>query len=382
MIRQLKITNFKSHIDSTIQLGNLTVLTGVNGCGKTAIIQALLLLRQSFFNNRLAAGLDLNKPLCSIGLGQDALSRQAANGNISITLTLDNLTTRRFVFDAGNGLDDSFLKRDPSQDDYPRLDQLEEIPLFNKNFQYIGASRWGGVSNFPKDTYAVEVQRQLSLTNGQGELVAHFLNKYGIEDCFDYCNGKTPDKSLKSQTIYWERKISPNVTIDSQVSSNSSDSYIIRYGFEPSEAGGKSLEGLKAENIGFGISYSLPVIVALLSAPPKSLIIIENPEAHLHPAGQAELAKLITMVVSNGIQVIIETHSDHIITGIQLACKANISDQTKGVSRENVIINFLTPGKKHTADISEIEIEDNGILKDAPKGFFDQSEADFRTLYD
>ena len=54
MISRLKINNFKSHKDTEISLGNLTVLTGVNGCGKTSLIQALLLLRQSFLKNRLS----------------------------------------------------------------------------------------------------------------------------------------------------------------------------------------------------------------------------------------------------------------------------------------------------------------------------------------
>lgn len=47
MITQLNLSNFKSHKDTRLELGNLTVLTGVNGCGKTSVIQALLLLRQT-----------------------------------------------------------------------------------------------------------------------------------------------------------------------------------------------------------------------------------------------------------------------------------------------------------------------------------------------
>lgn len=60
MITHLKISNFKSHKVTSLRMSNLTVLTGVNGCGKTSVIQALLLLRQSFLKGRLAGGLDLN----------------------------------------------------------------------------------------------------------------------------------------------------------------------------------------------------------------------------------------------------------------------------------------------------------------------------------
>ena len=382
MIREFHISNFKSHIDSLIRFGNLTILTGINGSGKTATTQALLLLRQSFLNNRLSSGLDLNKPLCSIGLGQDALSRQASNGTITLKLVISDNTTHSFSFDAGNGLDASFLKRSDKQTDYPDIRELESIALFNSNFHYIGASRWGGRSIFPKDTFAVEQLRQISIEYGQGELIAHFLNRYGIDDCYNYYDNQSSDLSLKAQTIYWEQKISPNVTIDSQMSANNADSYIIKYGFKSVGPTDKTLEGLKAENIGFGISYALPVIVALLSAKEGSLVIIENPEAHLHPAGQAELARLIAKVAAKGIQVIVETHSDHIITGIQIACKEHTSNPESGISKENVVINYMTVGKRHSSKIDEIEIGDNGILKHAPKGFFNQAELDFIKLYD
>ena len=73
MITKLIIKNFKSHLHSEIEVRKLTVLTGINGCGKTSLIQALLLLRQTNTKGRLRDGLDLNIPLCKIGIGNDAL---------------------------------------------------------------------------------------------------------------------------------------------------------------------------------------------------------------------------------------------------------------------------------------------------------------------
>lgn len=379
MIKALTLNNFKSHIHSYIRFSNLTVLTGVNGCGKTAVIQSLLLLRQSFMNNRLKAGLDLNKPLCSIGTGQDALSQWAQNGVISFEIENSGGEVLAFAFDAEHGLADSFLKRISCP--FPDDRQLNSFPLFNNDFQYIGASRWGGRSMFPKDTYAVEQQHQLSLQEGQGELTAHFLNKYGVDDVHDYCDGQSEDKSLLAQTIFWERKVSPGVTLSSQPTDTNSATFIINYGFEPTDTGDKPVSGLRAENIGFGISYALPVIVALLSAPENGLVIIENPEAHLHPAGQAEIAKLIAKVAANNVQVIIETHSDHIITGIQLAVKAAKNDRSTGIAKDCVIVNYLKPSPRHHSEIEEVEIEDTGILKLQPAGFFDRAEIDLRNLY-
>lgn len=381
MIQTLRISNFKSHIDSVVRFGKLTVLTGVNGSGKTAVLQSLLLLRQSYVNNRLVAGLDLNKPLCSIGTGQDALCRLASDGVISFELYVESGARLVFSFDAEKCLSDSFIKRSLLQTDYPDIAALGDCSLFNNNFQYVGASRWGGRSLFPKDTFAVEQQHQISQQEGQGELVAHFLNKYGVDDVHDYCDGASGDTSLLSQTIYWERKVSPNVTLQAQAAGNNSDSFIISYGFESTLPGGRSIEGLRAENIGFGISYSLPVVVALLSAPKGGLVIIENPEAHLHPAGQAEIARLIAKVAANDVQVIVETHSDHIITGLQLATKAYERNVENGIDNSDIVLNYLSSDGRLTSHIVEVEIGPGGILESQPRGFFDQAEIDFRLLY-
>ena len=75
MITKLKIANFKSHRNTNLNASNLTVLTGVNSSGKTSVLQSLLLLRQSFLKNRLSNALDLNDPLCFIGVAGEALSQ-------------------------------------------------------------------------------------------------------------------------------------------------------------------------------------------------------------------------------------------------------------------------------------------------------------------
>ena len=67
---------------------------------------------------------------------------------------------------------------------------------------------------------------------------------------------------------------------------------------------------------GFGISYVIPIVVQALVASTmnNSVLIIENPEAHLHPYSQSQLGKFLTLVALNGVQIIVETHSEHIYT--------------------------------------------------------------------
>lgn len=81
------------------------------------------------------------------------------------------------------------------------------------------------------------------------------------------------------------------------------------------------MKWIDALNTGFGITYVLSVLVAVLFAPKGSLVLIENPEAHIHPAAQAALMKLISRAAEHGVQIILETHSDHVINGALVALK-------------------------------------------------------------
>lgn len=378
MITRLGIKNFKSHKNTEIGLNKLTVLTGVNGCGKTSVIQAFLLLRQTYQKGRLMDGLDLNKPLCNIGIGNDALYRLATEGELAFDISDDTGENFSFVFDADiNSLTDSFLKKKSYSNNISN-NRLDKISLFNNEFQYISASRWGGRSIFPKETYAAETQKQISLECGQGELIAQYLYKFGNNDVTDYTDGKKTDLSLLSQAIWWEQKISSDITLNVEPGKDN-NSFSITYGYNDIGQQ-KAIQDLKAENVGYGISYTLPVVVALLSAKPGALIIIENPEAHLHPAGQAELARLITMVASTGVQVVVETHSDHIISGIQLACKANTENAACGISKDDVSMYYLYNQTDRSLKIDRVKILGNGRLDYQPKGFFDQMEMDMFEL--
>ena len=107
MLTKLHVTNFKAHRDTTIDLGNLTLLTGGNSAGKSSVIHALLLLRQSLLKGRLDEGLELQESLCRIGTGQDALYRSADSNILSIEIT--DGAAFKFSFDAEKALSSTFL---------------------------------------------------------------------------------------------------------------------------------------------------------------------------------------------------------------------------------------------------------------------------------
>ena len=376
MITRLKLTNFKSHRNTELNTKPLTLITGVNNCGKSSILQALLLLRQSYKKGRLDKGLDLNEPLVSVGVGNDALYRM---GDPELAFEFDcigndsEIENYRFAFDAEKGLNQSFLPVKEGSDRMD-MDKLEKISLFNNDFQYLSASRWAGRSDFPLSSYDVDTERQLSLNNGQGELVGNFLHKYQTLDTYNYIDMKEDPLPLLSQVEYWESRISNGLTLRVEQRQDK-NGFNIFYGSKGTN-GQKSIDGLRAENIGYGVSYSLAIVVALLSACPGALLLIENPEAHLHPKGQAELADLICRVAQQGVQVVLETHSDHIVNGVLVNCK-KFEEGEVGIEKENVAIYYLSgQNDMHESMIEEVMIERGGFVEYQPKGFFDQVEQD------
>ena len=134
-------------------------------------------------------------------------------------------------------------------------------------------------------------------------------------------------------------------------------------------------EGVLPTMTGFGISYILSIVTAGLwcSSLENAVLIIENPEAHLHPAAQSRMGKFLQLVASSGVQVIVETHSEHIIDGvrIQAACQKET---------ENVKIKFFS-SQEGKVNVKDIKVNEYGELTDWPEGFFDQKSLDLRDLF-
>ena len=111
----------------------------------------------------------------------------------------------------------------------------------------------------------------------------------------------------------------------------------------------------------------MPIVTLLLTAKPDDILIIENPEAQLHPSGQAKLAELMSLVASHGVQLIVETHSDHIINGVRVATKNNV------IAPEQSCINFFYRKEGELATSKEeIRILADGGVDKWPQGFFDE----------
>ena len=376
MIKSIELKNFKSIKAKYFPLRNLNVLLGLNGQGKSSFIQSLLILRQSADSLKRGV-LQLNGNEFSIGTTKDALYQYSGkNESLSIALAFDDKEPYLMNFDYTIG-SDVFNQINKETDLYGEgKDKLDsKQPLFANNFQYLNANRIEPQSIHKKSYTSVVT---LNNIGSLGQYTVDYLETKGDEDIeFDNCiHHKTissrnnqgvelKDKRLKNQVNLWMSEISPDVNI--RTTSVSSDIVKLEYEFEQPTYGKTMV--FKPENVGFGISYSLHVVVALLKAKSGDLLIIENPESHIHPKGQAQLGNLIALVAQNDVQVIIETHSDHILNGIRVAVKENpvLKDRTELFYFKKIVI----PTEQYSK-ITDIEIDKNGTLSDYPENLLDE----------
>ncbi|KAA6319158.1 hypothetical protein EZS27_030916 [termite gut metagenome] len=174
-------------------------------------------------------------------------------------------------------------------------------------------------------------------------------------------------KSIFQQTIEWLGYILDGAKIDIKGrDKESSVLYMLLNNKNNSYA-------YKPANVGFGYSYVLPLIVTGLIAKPEEIIIIENPEAHLHPKAQSRITEFFAKVASCGIQIFIESHSEHILNGLRIsALKTEIAIDTNDIS-----IHYFN--EKFGSE--QLVMDEKAKITNWPYGFFDQQETDLAEIF-
>jgi predicted ATPase len=365
MLSSLTLKNFKPFENQSFSLKPLTLLTGLNSTGKSSVLQSLLLLRQSSQQDDLLdrVGLVLNGDLVSIGTGQDALFKRAKEDFITLEIGMNNDIKGTWIFDCDRESDIMQISPLSSADV-----AIYKSCLFNDKFHYLKAERIAPRNYFQMSDFKVRQHQQIG---SQGEFTPHFLsiNEYKKIPHSQLSHPSAQSDILKSQVEAWLGEISPGTRIDIKLHS-AMDVANLQYSYEDNNS-------YRSTNVGFGITYTLPIIVAILSASSDTLILLENPEAHLHPRGQSKMGELIALAASCGIQIILETHSDHVLNGIRKTVKYNKLDANK--VQISYFERYLKKGQPTTEIITPRIYPDGGIDK-WPDGFFDQAEKDLMEL--
>ena len=360
-INKVKIENFKSLRDIEIDLSNLTLITGRNSGGKSSFIQSLLLLKQNednFYTHRQKI-LIHNGNYIKLGNKEDILFQDALNEEIIITIFTSNVqTSLKF-----NNKD---LKINLESTDNNIFDIYN---LFDESFQYITTDR-----AVPSITYELsDINIQQNQIGLKGEYTAHYLaeNRRKPLNIKALEHSKSITNQLLENVSLWLSEISDGIEISATVNIDSQQ-VILTYQYT---YGNNTTNRYTPLNVGFGITYVLPVIVAVLKAKKGDLLIIENPESHLHPAGQSKIAELCAIASANGVQIIVETHSDHFLNGIRVATKKGLL-----TPEQSKIYYFRKDKDELETKIDEINIDKDGGIDRYPKGFFDQFDEDLDKL--
>ncbi|MDM8567858.1 DUF3696 domain-containing protein [Candidatus Halobeggiatoa sp. HSG11] len=370
MRKSYKIKNFKALKSAELEFSNLNLFTGLNGMGKSSFLQVLLLLRQSYLQNLLQnKELGLNGNLVNIGLNRDVYSQYGEEKNIYFELEITDNQIAKWTFNAN--ATDSISKNNDVLTcvDSNVNEDFFNLNLFKEGFQYLSAERVSPQSSFETSAYEVIKRKQLG---NRGEFATHYLalnkeKELAIPE-LKHQSVTENDSTLLKNVEAWLQEISPGISLKTQLYPNM-DKVKLAFQYDAGRLNVTTNE-FRPTNVGFGITYILSVIVAILSAKKGDILIIENPEAHLHPRGQSRIGHLMALAAGQGVQFFIETHSDHVLNGIRVAAKKD--SEYHVINADNVKIFFFhreEGQEEHATSIFTPKLDDNGKIDKWPEGF-------------
>lgn len=357
MIENLSLKSFKRFKSAGFAIKPLTVLCGTNGAGKTSLIHSMLLAKEAA--TRTDNVVELNGPFgLSLGHFRDVLNH-SCEGSFEITLTDSNSQLEKWIF-SGSETDlfaRTTVRRKPAR---------KKPSIFMKEpggFQYLCAERIG--PRLSQNSSALP--NEMLVVGSSGEYSAQVLYSRGglkIDDARAFSISEELPSLLKVQSEQWLSYITRPIQVDTD-SHSSANQFSLKFRYEA--------DWVKPTNTGFGVTYAFPIILATLSAPKGAILIVENPEAHLHPQGQSRIGIFIAKMAGAGLKIIVETHSDHILNGIRRAIAEN-----KYIPSSDVIFHHFNDeliDYHHPLTISE-----SGGVSSWPAKFFDQYPIDVEAL--
>ena len=367
MLRRIGLRNFKCFEALDLPCAPLNLLCGLNGMGKSSVIQALLVLRQSFQTGDLLEGrLVLGGTLTDLGAGSDVLFEDAEEEVIGFELDSEELPASWIQAFGYSRTGDQLSVVEPAvRTAVARM--WRAFPPFGGRCHYVQAERVGPRKSYPLS----EMLARRGDLGARGEYAWNFLNIHqnDILPADDPRGGDLPGRRLIDVVDHWLDDVSPGAHLQLE-SVLAADAVIAGFAFE--RPGDVATRRHRATNVGFGLSYVLPVVLALLS-PRGSLCLIENPEAHLHPRGQTRLAELAVRAATAGVQVFVETHSDHFMDGVRIAVRDGL------IAPADAAIHYFERDGGRTV-VSSPEVDADGRLSHWPGGFFDQHDENLARL--
>jgi predicted ATPase len=406
MLERIQLEHFKCFELLKLPLAPLTLLSGLNASGKSTSIQSLALIHQTLTENPGSSGLILNGKNVSLGTADELVDKVSGRDSFAIGFEDDQISAlwrfgvdpddtmiapllglrwRQFAGGVGEDLqtqsDSAIFQLVPHQDisaGSAVVEMLASLYQTIRTLTYVSADRIG-----PRETYPASSRAQQTGVGARGEFTPWYIEQYAeLPIPESMCRRDTPPQ-LKRQVEAWLASFFPGSALEIQPIERTNQ-FAMR--LRTSDATNYH----RPTNVGYGLSHVLPVIAACLGAVGFAhaeqrlapLVLVENPELHLHPAGQSAMGVFLARAAASGAQVIIETHSDHVLNGIRRAVKG--VDGVAILRPDQVAIHFFQPRDSAGLRPQVISplIDANGTIDAWPEGFFDQFDKDTASLID
>lgn len=407
---KLTIQGYKSFIDeSSVVLKNLTIFAGVNSSGKSSVIQPLLLLKQTLEESYDPGELLINGPHVKFTRKDQFLSKteNGQSNSFSIEIEKDGTKFLKMIYEIeeqgmkitqidyyyeftlfSNMTHEQYYQKNPHKEheyvdsEYIRHFKNEEDSLQHEELTaQISRNRCFLEIEFISSHYSTRSHHASSIIKGDLLGIIHVPALRGNPQRLyrrTFVGSKFPGTfepyvssilkdwiELKDNRIQDVNDALTKLNLTNKVKSSKYDDISLEISVNrlPVSNQTNNEDWISIADVGFGISQILPVIVALLQAQPGQIVYIEQPEIHLHPKAQINLAELLIAAANRGVQVIIETHSDSLLLGVQTLIAEG------KIPQNNVILHWFSRDDSGKTVITSSDMDSIGAYGDWPEDF-------------
>ena len=378
-ITHITLKNFKCFPALDFPCAPLTLLTGYNAGGKSTALQGLLLLTQGLREAPNSGLLPLNGSLVELGAGSDVIQHSSSSQILSFGAAgTHERATWHFEVDkdlsarglmrlaAINYVRDSESVELPNDRILPSQISQSDLVRSIRSTSFLGAGREMQLDAYPLPRSPAHI---LGDVGSSGEYAPYWYLEFADEEVnLERRHPTDSRETVRAQVDAWLNELFPGARANAQRLAVDAP---IRLSFSL----GPTSPWSKPANVGFGLSYAFPMLVTLLTAEQGATIVIDSAESHLHPQAQSAVGRLLAQMAGTGLQIMIETHSDHLLNGVRLAVRDGLLQP-----KDTVIHFFNRMGEETPA--TTLAIDEKGAISDWPEGFFDQTERDLATLSD
>lgn len=328
MLKNLNIQKFKVLENENLDIRPLTVFCGENSSGKSTAIRAMLFFGNGSFDKSSYYSFN-----AIYGLHDDYKHIELEDSN--------GLIVKAYGAHSVHTDSPSTLQFNPTLLCAERIGPRKVYESINNTYDFIDI---------------------------HGKLAPFFYHQKQNDNISELAIDNMEDTTLRSQVAYWLNHIL-GTTVKTE---NIQDNIIVAY------QAPHDVEPYSPLNTGFGTSMVFPILIACLTAKIGDTVIIENPEVHLHPKAQSKLADFFAFIAQKGVQIILETHCEHLIYKLCYNVNQGIIDHDK------VVFQYKEINKPFDAIYTDKKgrfVDEKNELRDFPTGFFDATLKEYMSIF-